>query len=146
MARPPPRPRQQEFREVQQGYLPGVLDEIEELALIKAGRKPYSYRDVAEAFGEYFGHLPPLPARVTVASFLQDNLFILLCAVMTLVFGGMGLYPIEGKPPPAGFLDIAKIFAGAMVGGAAGKVQSAAEQGRRNKANPARPPKIPSDG
>jgi hypothetical protein len=50
---------------------------------------------------------------------LQDNMFLVLAVLLTLVFGAFGLFhPDDGDV--AGFLDIAKIFAGAVVGGAAG--------------------------
>jgi hypothetical protein len=50
---------------------------------------------------------------------VQDNIFLVLAVMLTLVFGAFGLFhPDDGDV--AGFLDIAKIFAGAVVGGAAG--------------------------
>ena len=51
-------------------------------------------------------------------AFLRDNLFLVSAMLLTLAFGTFGLYhPDDGDV--AGFLDIAKIFAGAVVGGAA---------------------------
>jgi hypothetical protein len=49
---------------------------------------------------------------------MQAHVFLLVCVFLTIVFGAFGLYhPDTGEV--TGFLDIAKIFAGAVIGGTA---------------------------
>ncbi len=51
--------------------------------------------------------------------FAQGNVFLLSAIFFTVVFGLFGLYHPD-ETEVSSFLDIAKIFAGAVVGGAAG--------------------------
>src|SRR5947208_1771725 len=113
--RPPGHQRAPVFGQVEGGYLPTILDQIEELAIVKANGPNYTYIDVVRAFEDYFGDQEP-PPKITILGFVQDNLFIIICALLALVFGYMGQTGADVKGDAAkGFLDIAKIFAGALV-------------------------------
>jgi hypothetical protein len=126
------------FADVQRQYLPAILTEIRAMALKRAeteNRSEVSYRDAFRAFEEKFGHVPPV--QQTASSFWKENSFVVIMATMTIIFGVLGLAPMwfkgEGKIAydAAQFLDIAKLFAGVIVGGAAG---AAVATNRRNKA------------
>jgi hypothetical protein len=126
------------FAEVQRQYLPAILDEIRAMALKRAeaeNRSKIEYADAFRAFEEKFGRVPPI--QQTASSFWRENSFVVIMALMTITFGVLGLAPLwfkgEGKIgyDAAQFLDIAKLFAGVIVGGAAG---AAVATNRRNKA------------
>jgi hypothetical protein len=125
------------FDQVERQYMPGVLAKVKaravELAAIEERKEP-SYVDTFRAFEDQFGGkttgLAVVPERV---SLLKDNLFIIIVVVMTLGFGFMGLAPyLFSVAPdrlgykPDNFLDIAKLFAGVVVGGAAGAAAGSA--------------------
>jgi hypothetical protein len=124
------------FAEVQKQYLPAILDEIRLMAAKRAeaaNRSKVEYADAFRAFEEKFGHIPPV--QQTASSFWRENSFVVIMATMTIIFGMLGLAPLwfkgEGKIgyDAAQFLDIAKLFAGVIVGGAAG---AAVATNRRN--------------
>ena len=117
------------FERVKEEYMPHIYQEIRLLADRKSpgGLKTAA---VFRAFEEYFAGLPRRPHSGW--GFLQENVFLLSAIFLTLVFGAFGLYHGD-ETEVASFLDIAKIFAGAVVGGAAGS--SVASMTRR-KAGP----------
>lgn len=78
--------------------------------------------DWMRAFLIYLGVVERAPMRQS--SWLRDNLtgLTVLSAVMALAFGGLGAWGISAGgttgAATSGFLDIAKLFAGALVGAA----------------------------
>jgi hypothetical protein len=70
-----------------------------------------------------FGSSLPYVQRESI---FRENLFLIVVVTMTVIFGIMGLAPYLLADPnrvgykPDVFLDIAKLFAGVVVGGAAG--------------------------
>jgi hypothetical protein len=67
---------------------------------------------------------PVLPSRFSRRSWLQENItgLMLVTAILTVAFGVLGAWgltaPTAAKDATSGFLDIAKLFAGALVGAA----------------------------
>ena len=117
------------FRSVQDEYLAPVLAEIRRNAEKEAGGEEMRAIHVFRAFEDYFAGTH---RHRTFGAWLQDNVFLVLAVVLTVMFGAFGLYhPDDGDV--SGFLDIAKIFAGAVVGGAAG---SAGAAWSRRRASP----------
>ena len=126
------------FNEVQEHYLPDILEEIRANALRRAeaqNRPDITYIDAFRAFEEKFSTLPSV--QPTGSSFWKENSFVVIMAVMTITFGVLGLAPmwLKGESSKLGydagqFLDIAKLFAGVIVGGAAG---AAVATNRRSK-------------
>jgi hypothetical protein len=106
------------FEQVKAEYLEKILEEIRSDAAKRAGGGEIRSVDAFRAFENYFGQVPQ-PRRRGFSHFLEDNVFLLAAMLLTITFGAFGLYhPDDGDV--ASFLDIAKIFAGAVVGGAAG--------------------------
>ncbi|HEX8654563.1 MAG TPA: hypothetical protein VF693_05000 [Allosphingosinicella sp.] len=117
----------QVFASVRDEYLAPLLAEIRRSADEEAGGDDLRPIHVYRAFDDYFAARPRRPR--TVVGFLQDHIFLVMAVFLTIVFGAFGLYhPDDGDI--AGFLDIAKICAGAVVGGAAAG-GTAALAGRR---------------
>lgn len=114
------------FERVRDEYMPPVYDEIRQLAQRKCGGNELRPLEVFRAFEEYFAGLPRGGRQVS--SFFQEHIFLLSALFLTIVFGLFGLYHGE-EDEVSSFLDIAKIFAGAVVGGAAGS--SVASMSRR---------------
>jgi len=106
------------FERVRDEYMPAVYDEIRLLAQRKCGGGELRPLDVFRAFEEYFSGLPR-GARPQSSAFVQENIFLFSALFLTVVFGLFGLYHGD-EDEVSSFLDIAKIFAGAVVGGAAG--------------------------
>ena len=105
------------FEQVKIEYMERIFEEIRADATKKAAPGGMRAVDAFRAFEEYFGRLPQ--RRHSLGQFLQDHVFLIAAALLTITFGAFGLYhPDDGDV--ASFLDIAKIFAGAVVGGAAG--------------------------
>ena len=104
------------FEQVRDEYMPSVYEEIRLQAQRKSGGGELRPIDTFRAFEEYF---TGLPRERSQSSFVQDNIFLLSALFLTIVFGLFGLYHGD-ESEVASFLDIAKIFAGAVVGGAAG--------------------------
>jgi hypothetical protein len=104
------------FESARDEYLGPVLAEIRRNADREAGGEPLRAIHVFRAFEDYFAHTH---RPQSFGAWLHDNIFLVLAVFLTLAFGAFGLYhPDDGDV--AGFLDISKIFAGAVVGGAAG--------------------------
>jgi hypothetical protein len=104
------------FAQVRDEYLAPVLEEIRRDAQKQACGGELRAVHVFRAFEDYFAGTH---RHRTLGAWLQDNMFLVLAVFLTLAFGAFGLYhPDDGDV--AGFLDISKIFAGAVVGGAAG--------------------------
>lgn len=118
----------QVFERVRDEYLGPVLAEIRNAAQTEAGGSELRAVHVFRAFEDYFAGAH---RHRTLGAWLQDNIFLVLAVFLTLAFGAFGLYhPDDGDV--AGFLDISKIFAGAVVGGAAGSAGAAAVARRRS--------------
>lgn len=100
------------FDEVWDKYTKSVRDRLRH-EIEKAGDVEYSA--VVSGIDEYFSSLDHSRRKRSILS--GEHIFLIVTAALTLVFGGFGLVL---KDNPEGFLDIAKIFAGAVVGGAAG--------------------------
>lgn len=76
-----------------------------------------NYQDIAEAFDETIGRREIPVAKTSFFDLFPP--FTLLCFSLCIVFGAFGLF--GGKKDTnynGGFLDISKIFAGAIVGSA----------------------------
>lgn len=105
------------FDRVRDEYMPAIYEEIRLQAQRKCGGGELRPLDVFRAFEEYFSGLPR--GVRTQSAFFQENIFLLSALFLTIVFGLFGLYHGD-ESEVSSFLDIAKIFAGAVVGGAAG--------------------------
>lgn len=106
----------QVFNAVRDQYLAPILRDVRREAEANAAGGELTPPDVFRAFESRLG---PDAGRRGALGFLRDHIFLISAMILTLVFGAFGLYhPDDGDV--AGFLDIAKIFAGAVVGGAAG--------------------------
>lgn len=109
------------FESARDDYLAPVLATVRRRAEEDAAGEPLRPVHVYRAFDAELRDAGRRPRGF--GEWLQDNLFLVLAVLLTLVFGAFGLFhPDDGDV--AGFLDIAKIFAGAVVGGAAGKALS----------------------
>jgi hypothetical protein len=86
--------------------------------------------DAFDALKEFIPGKPVTSLPAQRDGWINRNVtgFIGITAVLTIVFGILGLAPLFSKEFPkeaaTGFLEIAKIFAGALVGGAAGAAAS----------------------
>ena len=118
------------FEQVRDEYMERIFQEIRADAQKRAGSAEIKAIDAFRAFEEYFAGMPKRD-RAGAAGFFQDHVFLLSAIFLTLVFGAFGLYHGD-ESEVASFLDIAKIFAGAVVGGAAGS--SVASMTRRRAA------------
>jgi len=105
------------FERVRDEYMPTIYRDIRRRAEAKSEGGELEPTIVFRAFEEYFAGLPR--GGRTASSFLQENTFLLSALFLTIVFGLFGLYHGD-EDEVSSFLDIAKIFAGAVVGGAAG--------------------------
>ena len=91
-----------------------------------AGKNQITQVDAILAIHEFFKPLEPeeLTQSERIFKSLGDNKFLIACILMTLVFGALGYSLAGGQPEQVAqskaFLDIAKVFAGAIVGSAAG--------------------------
>jgi hypothetical protein len=104
------------FESARDDCLAALLAQVRRKAEEDAAGEPLRPVHVYRAFDEA---LRGAPRRRGFGDWLGDNMFLVLAVLLTLVFGAFGLFhPDDGDV--AGFLDIAKIFAGAVVGGAAG--------------------------
>lgn len=102
------------FEQVRDAYMAPIYAKVRRAAQVAAENGELTPADVFRAFET---HLRDDRHRGILA-FFRDNLFLVAAMLLTLAFGAFGLYhPDDGDV--AGFLDIAKIFAGAVVGGAA---------------------------
>jgi hypothetical protein len=109
------------FENVRDEYLAPILADIRRDAEKEARGGELRAVHAFRAFEDYFAGAH---RHRSVGTWLQDNMFLVLAVFLTLVFGAFGLFhPDDGDV--AGFLDIAKIFAGAVVGGAAGSAGAA---------------------
>ena len=104
------------FEQVRDEYMPSVYEEIRLQAQRKCGGGELRPIDAFRAFEEYFSGLPRARSQ---SGFVQENIFLLSALFLTITFGLFGLYHGD-ESEVSSFLDIAKIFAGAVVGGAAG--------------------------
>jgi hypothetical protein len=114
------------FSEVEKQYMPSVLAKVRDRAkdlATKDNREEPNYIDVFRVFENSFGSSLPCIQRESI---FRENLFLIVVVTMTVIFGIMGLAPyLLADPNRVGyksdvFLDIAKLFAGVVVGGAAG--------------------------
>ena len=107
-------------------YIPPVKEKIrvraDEIATL-AGHNSRTAQDVMKALDEYIPGEPYQPVKPRWG-WINQNVtgFMAITAAMTLIFGVLGIMP---QVKVEGFLEIAKIFAGALVGGAAGAAASA---------------------
>lgn len=115
------------FERVRDEYMPAVFKEVRRRAEAKSEGGELEPTIVFRAFEEYFSGLPR--GGRSASSFLQDNTFLLSALFLTIIFGLFGLYHGE-EDEVSSFLDIAKIFAGAVVGGAAGSTMASAARRR----------------
>ena len=105
------------FESARDDCLAALMADVRRKAEEDAGGEPLRPVHVYRAFDEALRGGARRPRGF--GEWLGDNMFLVLAVLLTLVFGAFGLFhPDEGDV--AGFLDIAKIFAGAVVGGAAG--------------------------
>jgi hypothetical protein len=119
------------------------LQDIREKIIKRAESLPtegeaVDFSHVAQAISEYAPgrELPKVEPEKGLRFFLAlFPPFILLSGILTVVFGVLGLVTlgsesVKQSPIGPGFLDIAKIFAGAMVGSASGNITSSLKRGK----------------
>lgn len=110
-------------------YLAPIKTRIRDRARDNAktnGHKEIEANDAIEALHAF---IPGHPVDESKNSWFKSNItgFMLVTGVMTLMFGFFGLAPFLigiKETNAASFLEIAKIFAGALVGSAAGAAAS----------------------
>jgi hypothetical protein len=114
-----------------------ILDRAQEIA--SEAKDELSVTHLAAAIGEYAPGKQVLPTGEVVAKggfFDYVPPVALLSAILAFAFAALGLWAILGQPDvksglgTQGFLDIAKIFAGAIVGSATTVVASGTRRGR----------------
>jgi hypothetical protein len=115
------------FERVRDEYMPAVFREVRRRAEAKSEGDELEPAVVFRAFEEYFSGLPR--GGRSASTFLQEHTFLLSALFLTIVFGLFGLYHGD-EDEVSSFLDIAKIFAGAVVGGAAGGTVASAARRR----------------
>jgi hypothetical protein len=124
----PPTPGPSVFEDAQRQFFGAALARAEARALQIAqteDRAEINYYDAFKALEEQFGERKE---QIAKPSWAQENAFLLIITAMTITFGAMGLLPYFFSPTnpdrfgfkPDAFLDMAKLFAGVIVGGAAG--------------------------
>lgn len=84
--------------------------------------------DLSRALQETLGKAGTVPPKAAFFDLFPP--FSCLCFLMCLIFGGFGLFRTGDK---GGFLDIAKIFAGALVGSTTSTVIGAARSRRATR-------------
>jgi hypothetical protein len=99
------------------------------------GHVQASLKDLSRAMDHFTGSdQPPLRASKVDRFFEFFPPFTCICALLSLAFAVLGLWALRGGDAKAaiaaGFLDIAKIFAGAIVGSSASKLISASKNRR----------------
>jgi hypothetical protein len=115
---PPAPPGVDDFDRACAKYLPEITAQIRLEAQRRAGRgKHISEPDAFRALDAYFRSIPPL--RRSWADLVHENLFVIIAVLMMLVFGYLA-FGSGGAGENRAFLDIAEIFAGAVVGSVAG--------------------------
>jgi hypothetical protein len=120
------------FADVERQYMPSVMAKVrvaaQEIAKADERTEP-TYIDVFRAFEATFaGRMTAVPpAAETRHSLLRENLFLVTVSILTILSGLMALAPcfLLTDPTKAGcrpeiFLDMAKLFADVVFGGAAG--------------------------
>ena len=109
------------FKDAEERYMPAILGKIRAVAARNSEGGDVTFVHAFRAFEVCLGQPIEPTALQAVARFIRDNLFLIVAVVLTLSFGWLALNPIDAKVGTSAqsFLDIAKIFAGAIVGGAA---------------------------
>jgi hypothetical protein len=97
-----------------------------------------SLQDVSAAFDEAVGQsYPQTDATVRTFSFFDIfSPFTCICFLLCIAFGGLGLSALKTADPKlatqaSGFLDVAKIFAGALVGSTSSTALAAIKSRKR---------------
>jgi hypothetical protein len=118
------------FKQVTDVYLPPILEKVRRRAvdLAASANEPPSQVHVFRACDETFeGRATAhLLTRKRFWPWLEANFtgFMIITAILAIVFGYLGATNSANKE----FLEIAKIFAGALVGAAAGAAVTAAKR------------------
>jgi hypothetical protein len=116
------------FGHVQEQYMPAVFSEIRRQVEESVGEEAATYQDIFRAFEDRISprRLQEVYKRSTISgigAFIDRNMFLLTAVLLTITFGILGLSGGAGGrlsvDQGKSFLDVAKIFAGAIVGGAA---------------------------
>jgi hypothetical protein len=103
-----------------------ALELAQERSLLSTGTSPpedapleISLQDLNQAMEEEVGKRPVPPRKTSFFDLFPP--FTCICCFLCLVFGWLGLYGEKGGDKQAiqGFLDVSKIFAGALVGSTA---------------------------
>jgi hypothetical protein len=113
-------------------YLQPTKAKVRERAMARAkedGREQIALPDAVEAIHEYVGPKSGGATPSRSEGWFHKNVsgFIGITAVLAVIFGILGTLPAT-KDAAAGLFEIAKMLAGALVGGAAG---AAATSGTR---------------
>ncbi len=116
---PSPPPPVDDFDRACGKYLPEITAQIRLEAQRRAGRgKHISEPDAFRALDAYFRSIPPL--KRSWADVFHENLFVIIAVLMMLAFGSLAFGSGGAAGENRAFLDIAEIFAGAVVGSVAG--------------------------
>ncbi|HEX4860885.1 MAG TPA: hypothetical protein VFV07_06585 [Rhizomicrobium sp.] len=109
------------FKDAEERYMPVILGKIRAVAAKNAESTEITFVDAFRAFEECLGQPVEPSVLQAIARFIRDNLFLIVAVILTLSFGWLAIHPFDAKAGTSAqsFLDIAKIFAGAIVGGAA---------------------------
>ena len=119
------------FNQVEEEYMPPIIDAVRARASMAGPDEP-EYQSIIRAFEGYFGPAATRPERwwVKLGRVLHDNLFLVVAVVMALAFAVFGTLDKENAKA---YLDIAKIFAGAIVGSAANSGMASMRVARARK-------------
>lgn len=120
------------FNDVAKMYEEDIRNDVKNIVISSTGNEAaINHKDVIDAFAQYYRDRanPPKP------SFVEEHIFLIVAFVLTVIFGGFGLYRSGDTDNriATGFLDIAKICAGAVVGGASGGAATAALRRSRRR-------------
>ena len=128
---PPSKLAQKTFDDVTKVYLPPVMEKVRRRAveLAESDKQEPNEIHVFRACDEFFeGRTSPASAanRKRFWPWLEANFtgFMIITAALAIIFGYFGVANGNNKE----FLEIAKIFAGALVGAAAGAAVTAAKR------------------
>jgi hypothetical protein len=127
------------FEKAVNQHLQSIRQKIEAKAVELADGEPPSLIHLARA-AELFApgneiHIPPIVEKRHFFDFFPP--IAVLYAILTCVFAALGLWALLGAPEAAkttlnnqGFLDIAKIFAGAIAGSTTTAITSTLKKGK----------------
>jgi hypothetical protein len=113
------------FDQVKDMYLPPILEKVKARARDLANQDQREEIVAVDAFNAFQELMSGKGITVMRKSLFYENMFMFTVAALAIIFGAFGA---TGFAKTEGFVEIAKMLAGALVGGAAGAAVSAAKR------------------